>query len=166
MMLTTQSPIPHSSEVIVLARGQGEPVWFLDNFLTLKAKGSDGAAYGVLEAVLPAGSRTPFHRHRDEDEAFYVLEGKLTVFLEGGRTTEVTVGGYAYLPRGVAHGFRVDEPLRMLVLSAPDGFVEFVREAGVEAPRRELPPLTPPDLAKLASAASKYHIDLLGPLPE
>jgi len=153
-------------KVIVLDRGQGEPVWFLDNFLTLKARGADGSPFGLLEAVLPRGSETPFHRHHDEDEAFYVLEGSLTVFLEGGRTVHAREGSYVHVPKGIAHGFRVDAPLRMLVLSGAEGFVEFVRAAGAPAPRRELPPAGPPDVPKLEAAAKQYHIDLLGPLPE
>src|SRR5688500_11828747 len=149
--------------VIVLNDGEGEPVWFLDNFLTLKVRKADGAAFGLLEAKLPKGSETPFHRHHDEDEAFYVIEGQLTVFLEGGRTVVGRPGAYVHIPKGVAHGFRVDEALKMLVLSDPAGFVEFVVEAGMKAERRELPPAGPPDIPKLERAAQKYHIDLLGP---
>jgi quercetin dioxygenase-like cupin family protein len=152
-------------EVLILEPGQGEPVWFLDNFLTVKVRSKDGAAFGLLEAVIPAGSETPFHRHHDEDEAFYVLEGRLTMFLEGDRTVVASPGSYVHVPKGVAHGFRVDAPIRMLVLSDPAGFVEFVREAGMAAPRRELPPAGPPDLPRLEAASRKYRIDLLGPLP-
>jgi hypothetical protein len=28
------------------------------------------------------------------------------------------------------------------------------------------PPTTPPDMEKLMAVAAKYHIDILGPLPE
>ena len=45
--------------VVALEPGEGEPVWFLDNFLTLKLRSKDGAAFGLLEARLPAGSETP-----------------------------------------------------------------------------------------------------------
>ena len=114
---------------------------------------------------VPKGSETPFHRHHDEDEAFYVIEGRLTVFLEGGRTVVAKPGSYVHIPKGCAHGFRVEEALKMLVLSDPAGFVEFVVEAGMAAPRRELPPAGPPDFPKLERAAQKFRIDLLGPLP-
>jgi quercetin dioxygenase-like cupin family protein len=150
--------------VTVRGEGEGEPIWFIDNFLTLKMRKADGAAYGLIEARLPKGSETPFHRHHDEDEAFYVLEGQLTVFLEGGRTVVARPGSFVHLPKGTAHGFRVDDALKMLVLCDPAGFVEFVVEAGMPAPRREIPPAGPPDMAKLERAAQKYRIDLLGPL--
>ena len=152
-------------DVIVLGEGEGEPVWFLDHFCTLKVRKGDGASYGLLEVRLPTGGETPFHRHHDEDEAFYVLEGKMTIVLEGERTIVATPGSYVHIPKGMAHGFRVDEALKMLVLCAPDGFVEFVTEAGMPAPRRELPPAAPPDVPKLERAAKKFRIDLLGHLP-
>lgn len=152
-------------DVIVLGDGEGEPVWFLDHFCTLKVRKRDGAPYGLLEVRLPKGGETPFHRHHDEDEAFYVLEGQLTIVLEGGRTIVGRPGSYVHIPKGTAHGFRVDEALRMLVLCGADGFVEFVTEAGMPAPRRELPPAAPPDFPRLERAAEKYRIDLLGPLP-
>lgn len=155
----------HERKVIVLEDGEGEQVWFLDHFCTLKVRSKDGAPFGLLEVRLAAGAETPFHRHRKEDEAFYVLAGRMTVFLEGGRSVEMRQGCYVHIPKGVAHGFRVDAELRMLVLSDAAGFVELVREAGVPAPRAELPPPGPPDMPKLEAATKKYSIDLLGPLP-
>jgi quercetin dioxygenase-like cupin family protein len=125
-----------------------------------------GAPYALVESELPAGSATPFHRHDAEDEAFYVLEGELTVFLEGGRVVRGAPGCYVHIPRGVAHGFRTETRLRMLVFSDPVGFVEFAREYGTQAPEAELPPAAPPDLPRLEAIANKHHIELLGPLPE
>ena len=141
-------------KAIVLEHGQGEKVQFLDNDLRLKTRPADGTAWCAIEAALPAGSHTPFHRHHDEDEAWYVLEGKVTFFLEGGRTVVATAGTYVHAPKGVAHGFRVDEAVRMLVICGPNGFGEFAREAS-----------GPPDMDKLATVAKKYNVDLLGPLP-
>lgn len=151
---------------VVLAPGEGEAVWFLDNLITVKVREAHGAPFGLVENAMDEGHRTPFHRHLDEDEAFYVLEGQVTIYLEGGRKVEGQPGTYVHIPRGVGHGFCSRTPARLLVLSNPDGFVEFTREAGVPAPRREVPPRLPPDLERLGAIAAKYHIELLGPLPE
>jgi hypothetical protein len=35
--------------------------------------------FTLIEQVAPAGFAPPLHVHRDEDEAFYVLEGEITV---------------------------------------------------------------------------------------
>lgn len=152
-------------EVIVLGPGEGEAVWFLDHFITVKVRSKDGARFGLVENAMAAGGATPFHRHHDEDEAFYILEGEVTIFLEGGRVVQGRPGAYVHIPRGVAHGFRVEKDVRMLVLSDPAGFVEFTREAGIPAPRRELPPVIEPDMARLMAIAKKYAIEILGPLP-
>lgn len=162
----TASASSHARHVVALGPGQGEDVWFLDNLLTIKARPVMGASFGVLEDSLPAGSRTPFHSHEREDEAFYLLEGRLKVFLDGGRTLEVGPGSYVHVPRGTPHGFLTTTPVRMLVLAGVEGFIEMAREAGVPAPRHELPPATPPDLARLEAACARHHITLLGPLPE
>jgi len=164
----TAADAPRTStprDAIVRGPGEGEAVWFLDNFITVKTSAADGASFGVSENCLPAGSTTPFHRHEAEDEAFYVLEGEMTLFLDGGRTRRVGPGGYVHLPRGVAHGFRTETALRMLVLSDPAGFVEMVGVAGGPAERRELPPPAAPDFARLEAACKRYAITLLGPLP-
>lgn len=153
-------------DVIVRGPGEGDAVWFLDNLITVKASVRDGARFGLIENVLPEGSLTPFHRHRDDDESFYVLAGTMTLFLEGGRTLEAAPGTFVRIPAGIAHGFRVTKALTMLVLSDPDGFVEFVRDYGVEAPRRELPPSSAPDVPRLVAVAQSHRIDILGPLPE
>jgi quercetin dioxygenase-like cupin family protein len=143
--------------------GEGEAVWFLDNLITVKARAQ---GFALAECELPAGSTTPFHRHHEEDEAFYLLSGTLTLCLDGGQKVQASAGAYVHLPRGTAHGFRAETPVKMLVLSNPDGFLAFAREMGTPAPRRELPPAAPPDMPRLMALADKYRIEILGPLPE
>ncbi|BDG08557.1 cupin domain-containing protein [Anaeromyxobacter paludicola] len=152
-------------EVIVHAPGAGEAIWFLDNLVTVKASARCGARFGLAENSLPSGSETPFHRHREDDESFYVLEGGMTLFLEGGRAVEAGPGAFVHIPHGVAHGFRTRSPVRMLVLCDPAGFLEFVRDFGVAAPRAELPPAAAPDVPRLVATAERHGIEILGPLP-
>ena len=95
-----------------------------------------------------------------------MLEGEITVFFEGGRVVHGRPGSYFHTPRGTAHGFRADTDLRLLALSDAAGFVEFTREYGVPAPRAELPPDAPPDMARLEALGRKYRIAILGALPE
>jgi quercetin dioxygenase-like cupin family protein len=152
--------------VTVHASGEGEAIWFLDNLITVKASSREGARFALAESQLPAGSVTPFHRHHDDDESFYMLEGTMTLFVEGGRVIEAPPGAFVRIPHGVAHGFRAKTALKMLVLSVPGRFFDFVREFGVAAPRRELPPAVAPDVQRLASVAERHRIEILGPLPE
>ncbi len=155
----------HVSTPVVLRPGQGEDVWFLDNWLTIKARPAAGTQFGVIESRLPEGSHTPFHRHDLEDEAFYLLEGRMRFYVDGRAPFEIEAGSYVHIPSGTAHGFETVTPIRMLVLCGVEGFVEMAREAGVPAPRKELPPAGPPDIARLEAACARHHIALLGPLP-
>lgn len=143
----------------------GEAVWFLDNLLTVKASPADGAPFGVVVNAMPAGSHTPLHAHDREDEAFFVLDGRLTVFV-GDEVVDAEPGTYVHLPAGTPHGFRTHTPVRMLVLCGGDGFVEMAREAGGPAARRELPPAGPPDVERLERACARFGIRILGPLPD
>ena len=83
-------------------------------------------------------------------------------FVSGERSWLVSPGGFAFLPRDIPHGFRVegDVPARILLLAMPAGFEGFVAELS-ESP----PPAGPPDLARVAQVAARYAIEILGPLP-
>ncbi len=157
---------PTARAATSLAPSEGERIWFLDNLLTVKASGMGGSPFGLLENAMPAESHTPFHRHDAEDEAFYVLEGTLAIYLEAGRRIVVGPGSYVHLPRGTAHGLRTRTAVRLLVVCGTEGFIEMAREAGTPAPRAELPPDAPPDVARLERACKRHAMTILGPLPE
>src|SRR5512133_1596952 len=66
--------------------------------------GGSGERIGVVETVMPAGAAGPsLHRH-DFDEAFYVLDGELTFYLDGDLVT-VGAGALAFARGGVPHTF-------------------------------------------------------------
>ncbi|PYV59474.1 MAG: cupin domain-containing protein [Acidobacteria bacterium] len=44
-----------------------------------------------------------WHKHDNEDEFFYVMEGKFIIELEGGRKVELLPGQGFTVPRGVMH---------------------------------------------------------------
>ena len=135
----------------------------LPTLMRSTAKNTNGA-FGLIEHwSIPPGFASPYHTHHREDEAFYVLEGELAIVCDG-KWMRGGPGTYVFGPREVAHGFKVigDQPARMLLLCAPGGFEGFVLELGQPADA----PLAPPDMAKLAAVAARYHIDIHGPLPE
>src|SRR5689334_23259399 len=68
------------------------------------------------------------HTHRREDETFYVLEGAVTVWV-GDRRGDLLAGDRAFLPRGIAHGYRVDDGgARLLNICTPGGLGGFFDE--------------------------------------
>lgn len=87
-----------------------------------------------MELLSPPGSATPLHRHREEDEAFYILSGTAEFHCDASTLTGGP-GDFLFLPVGLPHAYIVgpDEPLRLLALSgsgAPSGFDKFVQQAG------------------------------------
>ena len=150
---------------VVVGPGEGTPVWFLGNLMMVKATAqSTNGAYGLLESLIRAGSSPPLHVHHREDEAFWVLEGELTVRC-GAETYRAPAGSYVFLPRGVPHTFRVegDAPARVLTLLTPGGGEAFFVEGGRPAERLTLPPTGAPDLARLERVARQFGSEFVGP---
>ncbi len=114
-----------------------------------------GGQFGLIDAIeVPPGHMPPLHLHRAEDEGFYVLEGKVTLFLPD-RSIDCDPGDFVLAPRGVPHAYRVgDRPARWLLVSSPAGFERFV--AAVAA-------LDDLDPAVLTAVAAQHHIEILGP---
>jgi mannose-6-phosphate isomerase-like protein (cupin superfamily) len=160
------------SELMQTATLDSAPAyWFLNTLHIVLAKSdATGGAYSLIHLTASPDFHTPYHLHHDEDEAFYVLEGEITVICDGKKTV-VGAGGYIFLPRGVPHGFRSSSPKdsRILLHIMPGkevGFVGMMLEMSVPFKADDLPPSTPPDLQRLQALCKKNKIDILGPLPE
>jgi quercetin dioxygenase-like cupin family protein len=140
-----------------------EAQWFLGCQVWLRAGAAQtGGALAMIEQIVPVGLGSPYHIHHSEDEYFYILEGEIRFFSQG-RTWVLGNGGFAFLPRGIAHGFRTegDTPSRSLIFATPGGFEAFVAE--LSSP---VPPSGPPDLAAVMAVAGRYGLEILGLLPE
>jgi len=134
--------------------------FFAGGTMTLHLTGAQtGGAFCLLEDRMPPGHATPPHVHRDEDEAFLVLEGELDVVV-AGETTTVRAGGSAFAPRGIPHQLRntSGRPVRVIVVGTPAGFDAFVAAAG--APMADGPP-PPPAPERLAAIAARFGIEVV-----
>lgn len=98
--------------------------WALDapvGALTFRAKGAEtNGSLTAFESAAPPGEGPPFHLHVREDEAIYVLEGKLRVRLEDS-IHEAPAGSVAFFPRGVPHTWQNagETPSRIFVMFTP-----------------------------------------------
>lgn len=145
-----------------LAANEGSPIWMLGGLFTVKARAAQtGGAFSLLEFHQPPGTEPPPHTHQNEDEAFYVLEGEMSIVCGDDQFT-AKPGAFVFLPRGVLHGFTIvgRQPLRGLVLTTPAGFDQFVAEMGEPAKTRTIPEGGPPDMEKLLALTGKYAIQL------
>ncbi|HRX84866.1 MAG TPA: cupin domain-containing protein [Phycisphaerae bacterium] len=133
---------------------------------TFLATGADTAnAYTLLEAYVPPHDPgPPPHVHSREEEAFFVLEGELTLTVDG-RDQVLGRGGFCIGPRGVPHRFRNDGvvPARFLVLATPAGIEHFFAEIGTPwaDPQQLPPPPTPADIERIITASPRHGITIL-----
>jgi len=118
-------------------------------------KGEDtGGAYAFFEAHLPPlDIGPPPHIHRNEDVAFYILEGRFTFSNETGEI-KAKPGDFIFLPRGRKHWLRND--------SDTIGFEKFYDAAGtpVEDDTKMPPPPTHEELVKLIQEAPNFGIEM------
>jgi quercetin dioxygenase-like cupin family protein len=119
--------------------------------LLIKATSEDtGGTFFLSETTAAAGfPGPPLHRHSKLHDMFYVLEGTLTVDVDGERR-ELGPGSFACVPPGVAHTFsnRGDAPVRFLNFNTPGGFERYMRDLGEAA---KAGPLTPEVMGPIAS---------------
>ena len=133
----------------------------------IKATGEEtGGAYGLVEQRSMAGMASPLHVHHDEDELWVVVEGQLTVHVDGDTMT-VGHGDIAFGPRGKPHAFRVDEDGSRYYIVRNAGGESFFEAVGDPAPDLLLPDPRPTDaqLDRLDAVLDTYELELLGPPP-
>jgi mannose-6-phosphate isomerase-like protein (cupin superfamily) len=110
----------------------------------------DDGDFSLMERTLPPGGRRPPpHRHTNCSEAYFVLDGQVSVIVED---EELIVGpeGFVLVPRGTAHTFgnAGEVEARLLVIHAPAMDAYF---AGLhELWNREQPPSPDEERALMA----------------
>jgi quercetin dioxygenase-like cupin family protein len=117
-----------------------------------------GGGFSLIEhPIAPRTLAAPLHRHANEDEYSYVLEGRVGVQL-GDDVLEAGPGDLVFKPRGQWHAFwnPGDGPARLLEFVSPGGFGRYFAEI---APL--LPPERPePDFAALAATQARYGLEM------
>ena len=134
---------PAERRPFLLKAGEGESVWSLGGRFTAKATAAvTEGRFALVESVAFQLTEPPLHIHHREDEAWYILDGKMTFYV-GDAVIEATAGCFAFAPRGIPHTFTVDvEPTRVLVFASPAGFEHFALELGEQA-HDDIPPGRP-----------------------
>jgi mannose-6-phosphate isomerase-like protein (cupin superfamily) len=110
------------------------------------------------------GFRTGLHIHPIQDEHFYVLDGVLSVYLNGA-WNDLTAGEYALAPRGVAHAQMAGGEKAVFFMGGgnPAGFEKFFPAAAELAARMK--PSDPQWVSEVTKIVSRYDTKVLGPAP-
>ena len=120
----------------------------------------------MIEQRSNAGMMTPLHVHHGSDELFFVIDGQISVHVDGD-TVEVGAGDLAFGPRGVPHAFRVDEDDSRYLIMLNAGKESFFEAVGDAATDLTLPDPHPTEeqLERLDAVLETYELEILGPPP-
>lgn len=144
----------------MLGAGQGQRYAARGSEMIFKAlAATSGGDLSLMERTLPPGGRPPPpHRHTNCSEAYFGLDGLVTVTVEGA---ELTLGreDFVLVPRGTGHTFgnRSGEPARLLVIHAPamDAYFAALHELW-NGPQ-------PPDPAQERELMARFGMERAGP---
>jgi mannose-6-phosphate isomerase-like protein (cupin superfamily) len=105
----------------------------------------------VFPDIPPHVLAAPLHRHHNEDEYTYVLEGSLGVQL-GQEVITAEAGTWVLKPRGQWHTFwnAADVPCRTIEIVSPAGFQQYFRDLAAVGG----------DMAQLVRLNERYAIDM------
>jgi quercetin dioxygenase-like cupin family protein len=159
---TQALPLADADRPQLVVLKAGEPARLTYDAGTARFLVSGETTHGVwslVELQEVPGYHTNLHRHNHTDEAFYVLDGVLTVDIDGS-TSDYPAGSYILIPRRTPHaqGNRGKVPARILVTMTPAGFERSFKDR-VELFKTTKP--TDPDFRKKRKAnAARGHYDV------
>jgi mannose-6-phosphate isomerase-like protein (cupin superfamily) len=149
------------ARVVIVGPGEGLAVGGSNGTpTTIKLPGADvGGAYALLELEVPSGNGPRLHVHHDAEEAFFVLEGELTIRI-GDAEHRALAGALILVPRGEPHLFvnRSPQPARAIVIFSPAGAEQWFVEM---AERRRASPDGQLDWPTIEALALKYGTEFV-----
>lgn len=146
-----------------------EYVWFFDTLVIVHVGHADGTGgVSLLEHRARQGDSPPLHVHRNEDEIFHVLEGRVLIHQPEADDKTLEAGDAVLAPKGMPHTYRVESPsARWLTITSGADFENFVRAVGRAAETTDLPPASPPpteeQVAEMGNLSESFGVDLVGP---
>jgi mannose-6-phosphate isomerase-like protein (cupin superfamily) len=115
-----------------------------------------GRSFSLVEHPMPPRAlAAPLHRHTNEDEYSFVLEGRMGALL-GDEVMEAGPGDLVVKPRNQWHTFwnAGEEPARILEFISPAGFERYFAELAAIIGSGELDP------QKLMELAARYGLEM------
>lgn len=150
---------------LILTPGSGDSLNLGIGAAIIKIYGaSTQNEFAQLELIEYPDYDTPLHMHEASDELFYVIEGTLTVFING-EIKELQQGSILLVPRGTPHaqGNFTDKVVRTLITLSPSGFEHFFVERAAIVKKH--PPGTKEYTIEMMKLGKTFDIKILGPSP-
>jgi quercetin dioxygenase-like cupin family protein len=112
--------------------------------------------FALVETVVSRTQELPLHSHTQEDEFIYVVDGEVTIHIDGGRL-ECAAGDHAFLPKGSEHTYCIRSPYaRLLVLLMPAGLEGYYQELGRPVDANQY-------VEWLITVSARYGVSIKGP---
>lgn len=146
----------------MLSASEGEKFVIIGGGLRVLIDGeSSGGRCTVFDAPIPPGEGPPLHRHTNEDELFYVLDGRFK-FSVDGKIFIGERGSFLCAPRGSRHAFRNigKEPGQLLITCTPAGIEVPFRAVRIPDPASSQPPLS---MEQMTEIFGRHGITFHGP---
>ena len=137
--------------------------WVLTDLAIVRVSSEEAdGRYCVIEWLQAPGESIPLVRLLG-DQTILVLDGELAVYLPAGERA-LGPGQSVDIPSRTPYTEQVTSaaPARVLDVK-PAGFDHFLAEIGTPTDELRLPPAGEPDVERVAAAAERYGIELLGP---
>lgn len=147
--------------MVALGPAAGHRLEMMGNLHINKAVDADtNGAWALVEQHV-TGANPPLHQHEREDEAWYVLQGRVRIRV-GDTEIDGEPGSFVLAPRGVPHTFarQPGSNLKLLLLIAPAGLERMFDEVALLAPAEQQDP------SVLGEIAARYGVHVLGPPPQ
>ncbi|MEO5618746.1 MAG: cupin domain-containing protein [Candidatus Eisenbacteria bacterium] len=123
-----------------------------------------GAKFSLVDERAPKGESVPLHKHVDDEESFYVLEGEIEFFLGENAGVRAQAGSFVHIPGGTVHGFRVESDGARYLIFTTARHGDFYRAITrrVQSTGEAFEKVTD---AEVSRACRDFNIDYVGPLP-
>ena len=166
MNAVSQRPI-ESGEPLFVSAGAGPFIDLGDHRGNVKISPKcSGDAFLLVELEVDPEGGPPPHLHTQEDETFYILEGRFEMQV-GDQIVEAVPGDTLFGPRYIAHSWRCisSERGRLLALVSPganfEAFAVTMAQSGFD-PKKAMS--DPAAVAALVALAESHGIEMLPPI--
>jgi quercetin dioxygenase-like cupin family protein len=159
--------LPHGAVPYLYQPGDAELRWMGTTSSRFLATGdqTDGA-FSLVDEQATRGESVPLHRHPDDMESFYVVEGEVRLYIGHEPGVCAPAGSFAHIPGGTIHGFRIESERARYLLLTTARHGDFYRAITLPSRPGELPPLEGTEAARIKQASKDYGIEYVGPLPD
>lgn len=159
-MLFSKSGLAVSASAEIPHADPNQWYWFPGHSFCMKATGKDtGGTSGWLMAENSPRQGVPFHKHKNEDESFLVIEGTFEISV-GDKTITGGPGTYAFGPREIPHRWTNVGTGRGRIMNVftPSGFEGMFYEIGIPIADSPAPPPQDPAplIARMPALTEKY----------